>query len=128
MISPAKTKLFNRWLLEWKLYNKETWGHFSVLKLFHLSYTFPEEVNIVPNLFIRPNWLEVHYFFDEYYDWRPSFNIHLTRLFFQTQYLEKNMGNKQPFLNINDICCLPNSIGEILRFTFFGDSNYCQAL
>lgn len=100
-------------------------GTFSVLKIWSLWQKFPDEINAVQNIFVRPNWREIDLLVD-YFNWQKSHNVHLSLRFVAGKMKFPTVEEKHKFLtNVTDIDCLENSLGEILRYTVYGHERLC---
>lgn len=125
MITPPKSKIMLRWLLEYKKFDNFHMGTFSVLKIWSLWQKFPDEINAVQNIFVRPNWREIDLLVD-YFNWQKSHNVHLSLRFVAGKMKFPTVEEKHKFLtNVTDIDCLENSLGEILRYTVYGHERLC---
>ena len=59
----------------------------------------------------RPNWQEVQFLHEKYFDWSSHFSMHLSARFMQTKLKLRN----QKFENVEDVECIDNVFGEVTR-------------
>ena len=129
MISPVEQRQLLRWLQEYKYYQPILHGPFSTMKIMALAMKFPGEIQIVQRKWIVPNFLKkLKVFFREHeevnsgFNWKFSENIHLGLRYLRPEILNRcNVSLEK----IQDIECMDNSLGEIVRNIFFGDWNLC---
>jgi len=122
MMSPPGSSIVARWLQEYKHYTPHVFGAYSVQKIWKLWREFPDEVEVIKNTMVRPNWLELDWMFSEAIDWRDSYNIHLSRRFIKDQLAKQGLELRR----LSDIECLDNTFGEITRFVMFGEHRLCE--
>lgn len=129
MISPVGSRQLLRWLQEYKYYQPILHGPFSTMKVMALTMKFPGETHIVQRKWIVPNFLtKLKVFFRENsevnpgFNWKFSENIHLGLRYLRPEIVKRcNVSFEQ----IRDIECMDNSLGEFVRYIFFGDWNLC---
>ena len=120
-ISPPDSTIYYRWLQEYKKYENIKMGIFSVMKLWALWQKYPEEINTVQTILVRPNWQELRYLDDVYFDWSEHYSMHLSVRYMKTALHKK--GYK--FGSEEDLECIDNVFGEVTRFTLFGRYERC---
>ena len=57
MTAPWST-IFKRWFAEHKSFKDGPWSDFSVQKIWSLWLLYPNEIRVVKNRMIRPNYME----------------------------------------------------------------------
>ena len=120
-ISPPNSPIYYRWLQEYKKYQNIMMGPFSVMKLWALWQKFPDEINAVQVTLVRPNWQEVKFLHEQYFDWSGHFSMHLSARFMQTKLKLRN----QKFEEVEDVECIDNVFGEVTRLILYGDYPRC---
>ena len=82
IISVPGATILLRWLVEYKKY-KVLEGMkvepFSVMKIWQLSFWYPDEVEVVKNKMIRPDWSEWHLLWHESIDWMGNYRVVLMK-------------------------------------------------
>ena len=120
MMSTPKNKVFLRWLQEYKHYKNVLMGPYSVMKIWALWRKFPDEFHVEKSTMIRPNWLEQNLMFDSGINWLSSFNMHVS-----SRYFAKHIKQVHGFKKVSDVDCLDSTLGEVVRFIFYGDWHIC---
>ena len=82
IISVPGATILLRWLVEYKKY-KVLEGMkvepFSVMKIWQLSFWYPDEVEVVKNKMIRPDWSEWNLLWHENIDWMGNYRVVLLK-------------------------------------------------
>lgn len=120
-ISPPNSPIYYRWLQEYKFYENIMMGPFSVMKLWALWQKFPDEINAVQVLLVRPNWQEVKFLDKQYFDWSQHVTMHLSARFMQDKLAKRGW----KFENVTDIECIDNVFGEVTRQVIMGHYERC---
>ena len=126
LVNPNKILL--KWLQEYKYYQNIMMGPYSVMKIWALSQKYPEEITIVKNQMVRPNWLEIDLLFgDKVLLWGEDDDNDFYNMHLNSRYIDKMMLKhyNHTIREFSDIDCLTNTFGEVARFILYGNKDIC---
>ena len=128
LIAPRNAEILYKWLIEFEYFHPaKDVRKFAVESLYALGSEFPDEIIMDDSGdSVRPGAHEQVVLFDNYrhYYWERQYGIHVLLNRFPRDL-------KTVFLTCSDLDCLSEfgcsegSIGEILRFVIYGESNFC---
>ena len=121
MMAQPGCKIFLRWLLEYKFFSPASWNAFSVVKIFELWLTYPDEIHVEQGTMVRPRGKEKELIFDGYFDWTKSYNTHIYARYWKTMVRKYKLS----FLEFSEFDCVDNSFGEIMRLILYGNYRRC---
>lgn len=120
---PPLNAILKKWLFEYKNYMPTKIGvePYSVMKIWMLWKSYPEEITVVRNQINRPYYHNlVNFMFEGHFDWTETYSVHMSEKMLNSKYQNYTRG-------FEDIECLNNSFAEILRDLFFDDKLICGA-
>ena len=122
MMVPPSSDIFLKWLVEYKTFSSRNKiiGLNSVLKLWCFWQQYPQEIRVIKNKMIRPNWKEKGLLLYGKFDWSEHYNIHLNQRFVRPMLDYFNIS-----LDFNSINSLDTSFGEIIRLALYGNYQKC---
>ena len=125
MMSPRKSVIFLRWLLEYKIYQNILMGPYGGMKIWALWRKYPGEIHVEHGTMVRPNWKELSLIYKESFDWSNSYNIHVSGS--NGRYVKEIKTRFNVSLDsVSDFDCMDNTFGEIVRFVFYENMRVCE--
>ncbi|XP_060072429.1 uncharacterized protein LOC132552283 [Ylistrum balloti] len=114
IMSSRNASFVNIWYSEYGTYDGEVWGHHSTIVPFELSQKHPHLIHVENKTFVNPDFEHVDLIFEENFDWRNNYAIHL---FIRKYELEHNF---------TDIRHLNTTMGSVARHVLYGCKDICS--
>jgi len=106
-----------RWFQEYKTFNDSIWSESSCFVPWSMWQLFPNDIHVVKEKMLRPNWEEITYMYRELFDWSENFTVHLF-----SRFMPHVDGTAERTLM--ELAVLNTTYGEIARHVFWDSKDF----